>query len=132
MLTIDRAYDIWADESAFFLQRSTSNISWMTSTTPKLLLKKDYNPMIHLWGANCTSGKSKLKLLTCNESWNGNTLVDTFENYLLPFQQMYFKEGFYYFIHENATPTLKENLLILLKIITCQITLLNIHLNLLT
>jgi hypothetical protein len=69
MLTIDRDYVIWADESAFPLQRSTNNMSWMTSTTTKQLAKQDYNPMVHLWVAICTSGKSKLKLLTCNESW---------------------------------------------------------------
>jgi transposase len=40
----------------------------------------------------------------------GNTLVDTFQNSLLPFQQMYLKEGFYYFIHDNATPHVKGKL----------------------
>ena len=50
LLTLPREMLIWCDEVAFPLQRKTLNGEWMKKSKPKLIMQKNPNPKIHIWG----------------------------------------------------------------------------------
>ena len=102
--TLDRMKIIWVDESAFPLQRMTGNGTWMSKSSPITKIEKPYNPFLHLWGAICYSGKSPLKFLKGKETWNGDTLIETYNGQFFEFQKNFFPDDKYYFVQDNAKP----------------------------
>ena len=62
------------------------------------------NPSVHVWAAICYFGNSNLKLLKCNETWNGNTLIETYNEKFFELQQKWYPTGKYYYVHDNARP----------------------------
>lgn len=95
---------IFADESAFPLQRITNNKEWQTKTTPKQITVKPYNPFVHAWGAISFHGKSQIKMLSSTQKWNSETIAETFKDNLIPMQETLYPDGLFFFVQDNARP----------------------------
>lgn len=95
-------YFVFADESAFPLQRETNNKVWMSKTTPKIKVKRENNRYVQIWGAISLKGKSELRFLKGKEKWNSLTMAQTLQQKLIPFQEEYFRDGLFFFIQDNA------------------------------
>ena len=102
LLTLPREMLIWCDEVAFPLQRKTLKGEWMKKSKPKLIMQKNPNPKIHIWGAISLIEKSKIYILPCKMTWTSENYKNMLNEILLEFVLKHYKDETFYFIQDTA------------------------------